>query len=416
MKHFLFHILFAFILCSYNIYADNGSVKLTCIVDSSCTQVSQWVYWFTLHGSEYEIADSCFIEKGQKAFYLQYDLQDDYPLHWLTFSKVGPKQLFLVLSPGEDVTIFVKNCVIGYPKAEGSVGTKEEYEKSLKIREVHENKKRLEKLLAITTEDTLQKQIIDSISYYQTEAFIKVYLDCLRTSQSGAVCASALSFMKDTGMIPREQVDSLEKVLFRRFPDSKFVKECFYPSPVSPATPHSKQVLQKYEVLAGINIRKTSRKKDGFGTSGKGEYTIGTKVANIILDGIDGKKQRLSDVKSKYILIDFWASWCGPCCRAYPDLLKIQEKYPKDLCIYAISIDDNQGAWQNAVARLDPKHLLIHVRAISGSEEGKALDKQYGILAIPTNFLLNEERKIVAKNLSGAELEKKMSQIIKVKD
>lgn len=407
----------AFIVCSYNnIHADNGPVKLTCIVDSSCTQVPQWVYWFTLHDNEYEIADSCFIEKGQSIFHLQYDLPDDYRLHWLTFSKTLPKELDLVLAPGEDVTIYVKPCMGGYPETEGSIGTKEEYEQTLKIKEIHNNRRRLEGLLAVTIEDSLQKQIIDSISYYQTEAFTKVYLDCLRTAQSGAVYASALSFMKDTGMIPQEQVDSLEKVMFQRFPDSKYVKECFDPSPVPPATPHSERVRKKYEVLAGFNIPETPQKTDGFGTSGKGEYTIGTKVADIILDGIAGKQQRLSDIKSKYVLIDFWASWCGPCCRAYPDLLKMQEKYAKELCIYAISIDDNQEAWQNAVERLDPKHLLMHVRAIPGSEEGKALDKQYGILAIPTNFLLDENRKIVAKNLLGDELEKKLSEIIEVQD
>lgn len=417
MKYSLLYIFMAFICCSHNnIYADNGPVKLTCIVDSSCTQVPQWVYWFTLHDNEYEIADSCFIERGQKIVHLQCDLKDDYALHWLTFSKAGPKELALTLAPGEDVTIYVKSCSGGFPESKGSVGTKEDYEQTLKIKEIHNNRNRLEASLAIATEDSLQKQIIDSISYYQKEAFTKVYLDCLRTSQSGAVYASTLSYMKDTGMIPREQADSLEKVMFQRFPDSEYVRQRFDPSPVPPATPRSIQVLNKYNALIGFHIPNTPRKTDGFGTSGKGEYTIGTKVADIILDGIAGEKQQLSDIKSKYILIDFWASWCGPCCRAYPDLLKMQEKYEKVLCVYAISIDDNQRFWQDAVERLDSKHLLIHVRAIPGSEVGKALDKQYGILAIPTNFLLDEERKIVAMNLLGDELEKKLSQIMETKD
>ena len=415
MKYFLLYILTTGIYIQ-NIVADNPPVRLTCIVDSSYTQTSQWVYWFTLIDNEFEIADSCFIQKGQKTFHLQSTLKDDYPMNWLTFSEAGPKQLNLVLIPGEDVTIYVGTDLSSFPKTEGSIGTKEEYELGLKIKHIHKNKERLELLLATTPESSLQKQIIDSLSYYQRQLFPNAYIDFLRTTQSGANYASKLYFIGAKGMVPREQIDSLEKVMLQRFPNSKSVQKYFDNSPSLPATEHSDQIFSKYNSLIRIHIPETPSKTDVFGTTGKGEYAIGTKVADIILDAIDGKKQRLSEIKSKYILIDFWASWCGPCCRGYSDLLKIQEKYPKELSIYAISIDSDHKSWQDAVERLDPKHLLTHVRAISGSEESKILGKQYGISAIPANFLLDESRKIIAINILGVELENKISQIIETQN
>ena len=330
--------------------------------------------------------------------------------------EAGPKQLNLVLIPGEDVTIYVGTDLFWFPKTEGSIGTKEQYELDLKIKHIHENKERLESSLATTPENSLQKQIIDSLSYYKRQLFPNIYINFLRTTQSGANYVSKLSFIGAKGMVLSEQIDSLEKVMLQRFPNSKSVQKYFDNSPSLPATEHSDQIFSKYNGLIRMHIPETPSKTDVFGTTGKGEYAIGTKVADIILDAIDGKKQRLSEIKSKYILIDFWASWCGPCCRGYSDLLKIQEKYPKELSIYAISIDSDHKSWQDAVERLDPKHLLTHVRAIPGSEESKILGKQYGISAIPANFLLDESRKIIAINILGVELENKISQIIETQN
>ena len=113
---------------------------------------------------------------------------------------------------------------------------------------------------------------------------------------------------------------------------------------------------------------------------------------------INKKDFQLSKVKSKYILLDFWASWCGPCRAENPFVVKAYEMYhSKGLAIVSVSLDDNESDWKAAVAK---DHLnWIHVSSLKGFDEPAA--KLYGISAIPQNFLIDSAGTIVAKDLRG---------------
>lgn len=129
------------------------------------------------------------------------------------------------------------------------------------------------------------------------------------------------------------------------------------------------------------------------------------------LQTVDGEKLKLSDLQGKYVLIDFWASWCGPCRRENPNLVKLYKKFrKKDFTILSVSLDNNADAWKKAINK-DGLLWPNHVSDLLGWES--PLTKIYKFNEIPYTVLVNKEGKIIAKNLRGKQLENKLSEILK---
>jgi peroxiredoxin len=125
-----------------------------------------------------------------------------------------------------------------------------------------------------------------------------------------------------------------------------------------------------------------------------------------------GNAVSLSSFKGKYVLIDFWASWCGPCRAENPNVVKAFNQYKdKGFTILGVSLDQPgaQQKWMDAIH----KDGLTWTQVSDLKYWDNAVAKQYGIRAIPQNFLLDPTGKIVAKNIRGEELNKKLEEIIK---
>lgn len=128
----------------------------------------------------------------------------------------------------------------------------------------------------------------------------------------------------------------------------------------------------------------------------------GQKAADIILPNTKGDSIALSSSlkNNKYVLIDFWASWCGPCRRAMPGLKKLYSKYhDKGLEIYSISLDENVNAWKRALFEDGTKWLHVI------DQQGNTANN-WGVSFIPNTYLLDDKQNIIAINAEPDELDK----------
>jgi thiol-disulfide isomerase/thioredoxin len=123
----------------------------------------------------------------------------------------------------------------------------------------------------------------------------------------------------------------------------------------------------------------------------------------------DGKLLKLSDLKGKVVLIDFWASWCGPCRKENPNVVKLYQKYAdKGFTILSVSLDKDKNAWLEAIKR-DNLTWPNHVSDLKAWSNDAA--QQYKVTGIPFTVLVDKDGKIIQKNLRGADLENALKSI-----
>ncbi|MCQ2273533.1 MAG: TlpA family protein disulfide reductase [Bacteroidales bacterium] len=141
----------------------------------------------------------------------------------------------------------------------------------------------------------------------------------------------------------------------------------------------------------------------------RGLLLPGMEAPEIAMPDTEGNTRKLSDLRGKVVMIDFWASWCGPCRKENPNVVKLYHKYhDKGFEIYSVSLDKTRDQWLKAI-KDDGLVWPNHVSDLNGwtSSGGKT----YGIMSVPSTVLIDKEGKIIARNLRGAELERKLAEI-----
>jgi len=124
----------------------------------------------------------------------------------------------------------------------------------------------------------------------------------------------------------------------------------------------------------------------------------------------EGDAITLSEMRGKVVLIDFWASWCGPCRKENPNVVRVYNKYKdQGFDILSVSADSNKDRWVSAIAQDDM--TWKHVSDLKGWKN--EVVKMYGITSIPSTILLDKDGKIIARNLRGPALEAKLKEVFK---
>lgn len=139
--------------------------------------------------------------------------------------------------------------------------------------------------------------------------------------------------------------------------------------------------------------------------------SIGSKAPDFEMEDVEGNPRKLSDFKGKYVLLDFWASWCMPCRAEHPFLRELYKNYKeKGFEIFAVSLDQagKKKAWLNAIEK--DQITWPQVSDLQFYNNKAAI--LYGIKAIPQNFLLDRDGTIIAKNLRGMALENFLKTIL----
>lgn len=234
-------------------------------------------------------------------------------------------------------------------------------------------KKKLEEQSATWQEQAYANPSPDELQSLLDEQkdYMESFVDELKTLVSdmdGSVAAIEAVKYLDVD----EQAEFLEELandLVKKYPDSKLCKDF------------------KESVFSMTNI------------------AIGRQAPDFELTSLEGEKVKLSDLQGKYVLVDFWASWCGPCRRENPNVLKMYQKYAgKNFEILGVSTDQSESQWKRAIREDDLP--WVHVLDTEFDASTK-----YNVSSIPFTLLLDKEGMIIAKNLRGILLEKKLSEL-----
>ena len=141
------------------------------------------------------------------------------------------------------------------------------------------------------------------------------------------------------------------------------------------------------------------------------EVFVGKQFTDLKLNDFAGQPHQLSEYigKGRWVLIDFWASWCGPCREELPELVKVYQAYHSSgFEVVGISLDDDAQAWQKAVKKM--KLSWHHLSDLKGWDS-KAVET-YKVFGIPTNLLVNPKGKIVASNIDIDNLIDKLNEVL----
>jgi peroxiredoxin len=142
----------------------------------------------------------------------------------------------------------------------------------------------------------------------------------------------------------------------------------------------------------------------------KGQTSYGDMAMDISLPSVNGDTIKLSSLRGKVVLLDFWASWCPPCRASNKRLTKLYPKFKsRGFEIYSVSIDDDKEKWKKAIAK--DKISWLQVMDAGGWYASTAIT--WGINAIPTSYLIDKQGKLIAMDPDDKDLEKLLNELLK---
>jgi peroxiredoxin len=238
--------------------------------------------------------------------------------------------------------------------------------------------------------DLEYKKTVREKYYYQISSSLNDLVVYCRKNPQSPITPYVTYILISTGLVTPPMGDTLEQNL--------------------PALNHPSKM--RTTIVSIIKKRKEQQSQTAATIKGLDDKVlIGSKAPDFSQTDAGGKLISLSSLKGKYILIDFWASWCAPCRAENPNVVKVYHKYKdKGLVIIGVSLDGKttKSAWLSAIKK--DGLPWTEVSDLKGFDNEAA--KLYGIHAIPQNFLLKANGVVIGKNLRGDELQKKIASLL----
>lgn len=223
--------------------------------------------------------------------------------------------------------------------------------------------------------------------------------------------ADSIALFKQRSAVFEKQYFQVNLNFIRKHPDSYVAFDLVQSYAVVIEDPESFE--QMFNALSPQFKTSAEGKRIAYNLSMVKKFAIGKPIMDFTQNDVNGKPVSLSSLKGKYILIDFWASWCGPCRMEYPYIHKAYDKFKnKNFEVIGVSLDDKKSLWENAIK--DNHFNWVEVCDLKGRQNEVAV--AYGISAIPQSLLVDPNGIIIAKNLRGDDLIQKLEEVIKTQN
>ena len=411
MKHlFIFISVFVLTACTDK---SLSTVEGTIDVEKYKAE-NTWVYLYTIICNDYRILDSCLVRNGR--FRLTSDLPYEY--YYTLFTPARPAWHELVMRPGDRLEVHLSDKTdsryLIIPESYATMARWKEYEEGLKYGKIW--RKLSDSLVFLNPQAPEYARLKDSIDALNRYRHIQLPLDLLndeKVKDSPYVCNLLVFFLEYRGL-PRKQLDSIKAALLARFPDDHASMSSCTGVPSPPMSREGFRDMNR--IYALMNLPQVPEFHDESENEQRlpenyvkpEPYKIGDLVDKDIFNDFDTS---FPDIRTDYTLVDFWASWCAPCCAEIPELLKTKTEYDDLLTVYAVSLDYHPEHWHKAMASYEIEKSFVNIMLPRKHERYQYILDKFDVSAIPANFLLDKDRRIIATGLRGEDLKNKMKEL-----